>query len=396
LDFKVRCAIEASKSDVQIHGEFDSHPHAASKGNGAHRAVQRCIDRWRNKIAADTSTTAAPFDFRKHKSTVQGLLDTPPTKIEFLQEDILARGASSLLVGRPKNFKSTLAAQLGLAQCGNPELVKDWAGFSRISGKRRVAIIDLEQSEQLAASLFARFGVKHAKGFLRFDTWPKFDQAGIDALRGLIVTERLDLIIVDSLTRIMPQPPRGLSAFAAEAEAMQRVTALAHETGCHILTIAHQGKRDAVDDPLISIAGTSALPASVDDVLVLYKDGDDQPGGVRRKLFIAGRHIAKAGVYILDKKDHESRFVLKGDESIVVRGELRQGVVRLLNNRDGVPMTPKQLADALGGDRRNVHRALQSLVQERIVLALDGGKYSTPFIQAKARVDRRQGKRGGK
>jgi hypothetical protein len=54
---------------------------------------------------------------------------------------------------------------------------------------------------------------------------------------------------------------------------MQRVTNLAHETGCRILTIAHAGKRDAADDPMRIITGTNA---SVDDVLVLFKDGEEK------------------------------------------------------------------------------------------------------------------------
>jgi hypothetical protein len=63
---------------------------------------------------------------------------------------------------------------------------------------------------------------------------------------------------------------------------MQRVTNLAHETGCLNLTIAHGGKRDGAEDPMQMITGTNALPASVDDVLVLSKHGEDEDQTVRR------------------------------------------------------------------------------------------------------------------
>jgi hypothetical protein len=85
---------------------------------------------------------------------------------------------------------------------------------------------------------------------------------------------------------------------------MDRVTKLAHKTRCLIVVIAHGGKRDAADDPMQMIASTNALPASVEDVLVLFKGKDDEDDGqfVRRRLFMTGRHIAKHGTYILEKR----------------------------------------------------------------------------------------------
>jgi hypothetical protein len=188
----------------------------------------------------------------------------------------------------------------------------------------------------------------------------------------------------------------GQGVFMGEGEIMQRVTDLAHRTGCLIIIIAHGGKRDAADDPMQMIASTNALPASVDDVLVLFrdKDDDDEDGRIRRKLFASGRNIAKPGIYVLEKRETETAFVLKGSEGSMVRGESRQAVLAMLNST-GNAMTPSGLATALGldrGGRSNVHRALESLVVEKLVVALDGGKYES---RTAALVRASKGKKSG-
>jgi putative DNA primase/helicase len=333
------------------------------------------------------------FDYREHIRPVQDLIDNPPPPIKFLLPGWLARGHSSLLVGRPKNFKSTLAAQMSLALAGNPALMKQWALFGKISKQYRIAIIDYEQSEGKAAELFARFGVKSMPGLLRLDAFPKLDEAGIDELGNLIVAEKLDLVIIDSLTRMAPTPPRGKSVFAAEADLMQGVTNLSHETDAHIMTIAHQGKRDAADDPMLAIAGTNALAASVDDVAVLFKEGDDTSGTIQRKLFVTGRNVSQPGTYVLEMPLGAAGFTLKGSEEAFVRGEMRQRIMGLLGG--GATMTPTDLAKSLNRNRGQVHHALASLVDDKFIVAVGKGGYATRTAEA-ARRFREAAERGKK
>jgi len=344
----------------------------------------------------DAAPDSKVFDYRQHMRPVQDLIDNPPPPIKFLLPGWLARGHSSLLVGRPKNFKSTLAAQISLALAGNPALMEEWALFGNISKKHRIAIIDYEQSEGKAAELFARFAVKSMPGLLRLDAFPKLDEAGIDALGNLIVAEKLDLVIIDSLTRMAPMPARGKSVFAAEADLMQGVTNLSHETDTHIMTIAHQGKRDAADDPMLAIAGTNALAASVDDIAVLFKEGDDTSGAIQRKLFVTGRNVSQPGTYMLEMAQGAAGFVLKGSEEAYVRGEMRQRIMGLLGG--GATMSPNDLAKSLNRNRGQVHHALASLVDDKFVVATGKGGYATRTAEAARRFREaaEQGKKRGK
>lgn len=135
------------------------------------------------------------------------------------------------------------------------------------------------------------------------------------------------------------------------------------------------------------VASTNGLPASVDDVLVLFKDGDDEGQTVRRKLFVSGRNIAKHGTYILEKRDIDACFVLKGSEKSFVRGETRRKIIGLLGG--GAAMSPTDLAKSLGRDRGQVHRALASLVAEHLVVPVGGGKYQRRTDATKKGIEKK-------
>jgi putative DNA primase/helicase len=332
-------------------------------------------------VAADNDA----FDYTKHLTKVQRLIDNPPAPIEYLLPGLLAKGACSLLVGKPKSFKSTLAAQVAIALSGNEWMLNHWTEFGDVKGSYRVAIIDYEQSEPIAAHMVRRFNVKNVNDLLRIDKFVKLDETGVAELRKLILEQRLDLVIIDSLTRAAPAPTRGSnSVFGHEGEYVQRITNLAHETGCHINMIAHAGKRGADDDPMQMIAGTNAVPASVDDVMVLYKDGDDQGDLIRRKLFISGRHIPRHGTYVLEKQGHEACFILRGSEEIYINGETRKLILAAL--RPGIPMSPKEIGDAIDRDKSQVHRALKGLLQQKIITWLPPGKYTTVSAATESQV----------
>lgn len=336
---------------------------------------------------AKTPVSAGPptptaFDYKQHLRPMQALLDNPPPPIKYVVPGLFARGASVLLIGKPKSFKSTLACQIAIGLCGNPDLFDRWAEFAPVVGAHRVVVIDYEQSEQIAAQLLARFRKERVPGFQRIDTFPKLDEEGIEALRGLIAGEKLDAVIIDSWTRAQPELRSGKGVFMGEGEIMQRLTNLAHETGCLIIVIAHGGKRDAADDPMQMIAGTNALPASVDDVLVLYKDGDDEGATIRRNLFVSGRNIPKPGTYVLERHVAEAHFVVMGNQDTLIRGEARQKIVALLNMGD--PLNLTAIGKALDMPKSNVHRTVEGLARDRLVISNGDGRYTTLTARADA------------
>ncbi|MCU0760820.1 MAG: AAA family ATPase, partial [Steroidobacteraceae bacterium] len=253
--------------------------------------------------AAKTPTPAPKaFDVDQHTVDVQTLLDSPPPPVPYLQEGLLARGASSLLVGPPKGFKSTLAIQLLIANTSSKDLVGDWKAFNGVPKYSKAAYLDLEQDVALFTKRFTSFGVTKAPRLSRVGQFPVLDEAGRDELRRFIKRHGINLLVIDTMVRVRPPPTRGVSVFDSEAQFLHPLTQMAHEMRVHIMIIAHAGKRKDMDDPLLMIAGTQGLAASVDDVFVLFNKGDDEGGVTRRRLFVTGRHIERPGTYVLQRE----------------------------------------------------------------------------------------------
>lgn len=327
------------------------------------------------------------FDYREHMRPVQDLIDNPPPPIEYIVEDMIARGSCSLLIGKPKSYKTSIMLQIATALSGNPKLLDGWASFKKLAKVGRAAFIDLEQNNRIFFEQITRMGTtKVAANFVRITAFPKLDEDGVAVLRAMVTKEKFSFVIIDSLARVKPDPKRGGSIFADDAAVMQRLTNLAHELNVHILVVAHAGKRDASDNPMEMIAGTNGLTASVDDVFVWFTPANGDAGGVkRRNLFMSGRNIRRPGTYVFEKLDTDALFTMRGSEDVFVRGETKRRIIGLLGG--GAAMTPNQLAQSLGRDRANVHRALDSLVAEKYVQRLDGGKYSTKTGDAKRQLE---------
>jgi hypothetical protein len=324
----------------------------------------------------EAKPTPNTFDYTQHMRGVQELLDNPPPPIEYLVEDFVARGSASLMIGKPKSYKTTILIQVGTALAGNPALLAKWSDFNTLAKGTKVAFLDLEQNDRIFYEQMTRLGLgKVSASFKRITEFPKLDAMGVEVLREMIVKEKFTFIIIDSLARVKPDPARGGNVFADDAATMQRITNLAHELNVHIMVVAHAGKRDAADNPMEMIAGTNGLTASVDDVFVWFTSEPDEGDTKRRNLFMSGRNIRRPGTYVLEKKDSEPLFTLMGSEDQVIKGEGRQKILQILGFSG--PMTPSAIAKAVGVSAPRVHQVLKELIAKKLVMPFGNGKYSS-------------------
>jgi hypothetical protein len=338
------------------------------------------------KANGAASPNPKAFNYRDHMQPVQELLNQPPPPIEYIVEDMIARGSCSLLIGKPKSYKTSIMLQIATALSGNPKLLDGWAHFKKLAKGGKAVFIDLEQNNRIFFEQITRMGTtKVSANFMRLTAFPKLDDGGVAELRKMIEKEKFSFVILDSLARVKPNPKSG-NVFAEDAAMMQRITNLAHDLDVHIMVIAHAGKRDAADNPMEMIAGTNGLTASVDDVFVWFTPPDGDIGQIkRRNLFMSGRNIRRPGTFVFEKHDTDPLFKLQGSEETFVRGETKRRIIGLLGG--GAAMTPNELAVSLGRDRGNVYHALESLVAENRVQRLDGAKYTTRTGAAKRQLE---------
>lgn len=293
----------------------------------------------------------------------------PPAPTAWILPGLLARGASSFIVGRPKGGKSTLALQMGLAAAGRTEIWTSWEtlGFSPPPKPMNVLYMDLEQSDSLAYQSVARLRLAGdwPTNFWRINQVPVLDEAGLETLERLIDRLRMDLVIIDTWLRVDPSDlMEGRNVFAKQGAAVQRVTEMAHRKNLHISMLVHAGKRSDPGDPSLQVAGTSAMTASVDDIIVVSYAGspqDEEDGGdaaSRRIITTMGRNYSTSGSrFVVERR--EGRLEMLGDEHQVTRNLNQQAILDAL--ADGGEMTTAEIADQIGRPRPGTSRSLYQL-----------------------------------
>jgi hypothetical protein len=123
--------------------------------------------------------------------------------VSYIFEDLIARGATSILGGPPKGFKSTWMMWLSLVMVGAIE--SDWSKFKRTAGPPlRVGYIDPEQADPLYLERLEQFNPDPTalKRLFRINAFPKFNSEGVAQLENMIVDKRLDACCVDTLARV--------------------------------------------------------------------------------------------------------------------------------------------------------------------------------------------------
>jgi hypothetical protein len=317
---------------------------------------------------------AETFEIAKHLESVSMMLKRDIEPVRYLFDGLLARGGTSILGGPPKGLKSTLALYIALAGVGAIEF--GWDKFNpTANGHIRVGYLDLEQADPLFLERLNQFEPDKLalKRLYRVDAFPKFDAQGIEHLERLIKDKKLDLVIVDTLARVRP-PSRGKGASEADAELLDPVTKVAHRTGCHVLIVAHNGKRKDHDNPIEMLAATSALAGAVDDVMILSKPQGGETE-LRRNLFITGRHIREPGTYLIDRTQDGFDFI--GEASDVIQGELQRKVLAFLRS-ERAPNTPTNIGKAVGTNRIGAQKAIGKLVARNLIVSCGDGKYTLP------------------
>jgi RecA-family ATPase len=168
-------------------------------------------------------------------------------------------GGMSLLAGKPKAGKTTLARSLALAVArGEP-----WLGFKTAQGA--VFYLALEEKRTEVRRHF------QAMGAIASDPIEVFiapsPHNGVVRLRAVAEQKRPVLIIVDPLLRMIRV--KDANDYAIVLAALEPLLSLARETGAHVLAVHHLGKGDRGGGD--GVLGSTAFFGTVDTALLLKR-----------------------------------------------------------------------------------------------------------------------------
>ena len=288
---------------------------------------------------------------------------------KFVVPDYLTEGLG-ILAGKPKIGKSWFA--LGI--------VNAVAMGSTAIGKIDVQIGDalylaLEDNERrLQKRLKAVLqGCQPSPRLDLVTEWRRLDDGGIDDLRTwLSAHPDARLIVIDTLAKVRGRSDPDAGIYMSDYDAVSGLKALADEFSVAILLIHHLRKSSA-DDPLDEVSGSTGLTGAVDFVLVLRRDR------IRADavLFVTGRDLEERETALEFDKETGAWTIL-GDADEYRQSQARVEIIRALTDA-GEPMTPAEVAAAIGKKRESVKVTLSRMAKDGEVQPVGTGKYWIPW-----------------
>jgi len=220
---------------------------------------------------------------------------------EWLLEDIIPIGGSSLLVAKPKVGKSTFARAMAVAMArGEPFLDRKLEPTSVM-----YVMFPNEGTRRETQAELRRLGAKEGLGKRNFHF---YDQMSMEADKKDVIeflskeAERIQpgIILIDTLQGLVQS--KDLNDYSSVHAAFRPIREVAEPYGAHLCYLHHAGKGDRID--LIDLSlGSTALAGSVTVVLAMKRDTTEDTV----RLFAArGRGVEfPPHVIHIDRETHE-------------------------------------------------------------------------------------------
>jgi hypothetical protein len=172
------------------------------------------------------------------------------------------------------------------------------------------------------------------------------------------------LVVIDVLQRIKPAGSMARNSYENDYSAWAPLQQWATENRVAVLGL-HHTKKGGADDPLEALSGSNGLSACADTTIVLDQD---QNG---RTLYVRGRDVEERETAVIFTA---GAWTVLGEAADVRRSDERSVIIEALNdNRE--PMTPSEVATALGKKSDNIKQLLFKMAKAGELFRVGKGRY---------------------
>ncbi|MCW3796882.1 AAA family ATPase [Sphingomonas sp. BN140010] len=327
-----------------------------------------------NHAQQDQSVTAAMAN--RKSSTVVAF-----PKAGISARDLMSKAFAPIKFVVPGYLVEGLTVFAGAPKLGKSWAVLDWAVAVASGGlafgsvgciQGDVLYLALEDNERRLQSRLQHMRVTDAPDTLTFATeWSDLDGDCIARLEEWLTgSANPRLIAIDVFAKVRGASVGRDARYDQDYKFASKLQKLAIDYGVAIVLVHHTRKQEA-DDPFDAVSGTHGLTGAADSVLVLRKDaGSQQP-----ILYGRGRDLPEIETVLEFQADCCRWRIMPGGTAVIANTPERREILSLLSS-EAEPMSPTELAAALGKGRSTVNHALTKLFQEGKVDKHAGGRYT--------------------
>ena len=291
---------------------------------------------------------------------VSELLAEPDERVSWIVDGLLPSGGLSLLAGKPKAGKSTLARCLALSVArGLPVIGRD-----TVAGP--VIYVALEDKRSEVKKHLREMGAGREP--LMFHVGPLVLDAdeAVGQVQSLAGSLGAVLIVIDTLLRFIHV--RNANDYAEMTNALNPLLVLARTTGAHLMLVHHAGKKNRAD--LDAILGSVAFAGSVDTGLVLRREGQSRTLESQQRY---GDDLPATPIGL----DPKTRRIEVGNSTdMLFQSGIQDQILKALA---GGPLTEDDIRGMVGGDTGRVGKVLRLLVAYERVVRAGSGTRGAPF-----------------
>ena len=204
--------------------------------------------------------------------------------------------------------------------------------------------------------------------FTEDDDWKTLDNGGMHQLEAAIRAYQPGVVIIDTLTAIAPDPPRGSNPYRGEYQSYKPIRALADAYKIAIIGSWHFNKAGYAD-VLEMVNGSMGLPAVSVNRIGLVRDPDETEARLKSN----SKRGAEAD-WTLNFDMVTCQWVKVGDTQKYRLNKERQAVVDVLAESD-VPMSVAEIAKALEMPYNSVVQLLKRMRDAALLESPSRGKY---------------------
>ncbi len=297
--------------------------------------------------------------------TAQELMGREIPPISWVVPGLLPEGLT-IFAGKPKMGKSWLALGLALSAAEGGKALDKFA-----VERGEVLYLALEDSERRLQSRLDKLLSDAPPQSLHFEThWPRLDQGGLEHLDAWLEKHgHTRLVIIDTLARVRTPRKGNANIYDEDYRAGVPLKGLADKYGVAIVVIHHLRKEPA-DDPLDTVSGSTGLTAVADSIWVLKRPR----GQADAFLFVTGRDVEDQEL-ALSWNAESVTWTCIGDAQEHRRSEARATVL-LAMAISGTPMSPGEVAKAIGRGRNTVKQLMWRMMCDGELKSDGSGRYT--------------------